>query len=117
MNERAVVVADADGVIRSWNDGAASLFGHSAVAAIGAKLDLIVPPEYRARHWHGFHAAVAAGKNEPNNVANVPVLKKDGTIGRFAVHLIVLTDAFGGGAGAVGVFAPLPADGGGLYPL
>ena len=117
MTVRAVVMADADGVIRGWSTGAAELFGHTPDQAIGEKLDLIVPADYRARHWHGFNAAVASGKNEPGNVGNVPILRRDGSHGRLAVHLVVLTDAFGAGAGAVAVFAPLPADGGGLYQL
>lgn len=113
----AIVMADADGVIRGWSNGAVELFGHGAEIAIGQRLDLVVPHEYRERHWRGFHAAVDAGKADPGNVANVPALRADGTIARLAVHLMVLTDAFGRGVGAVAVFAPLPADGGDLYAL
>jgi PAS domain S-box-containing protein len=57
----AVVLADADGVIRLWNRGAEVLFGYSASEAIGAPLDLIVPQRMRAAHGAGFKAAVLSG--------------------------------------------------------
>ena len=57
----AVILADADGVIRLWNRGAEVLFGYSASEAIGAPLDLIVPQRMRAAHGAGFKAAVLSG--------------------------------------------------------
>ena len=54
MDQHAIVIADTDGVIRLWNEGAARLIGHSATDAVGQKLDLIVPPDFRAQHWNGF---------------------------------------------------------------
>ena len=49
MDHHAIVIADQDGVIRVWSDGAARLIGHAAADAVGQKLDLIVPPDFRAR--------------------------------------------------------------------
>ncbi len=47
--EEAVVCADTDGVIRSWNPAAERLFGYSPVEAIGkSNFDLIVPPDRMA---------------------------------------------------------------------
>jgi PAS domain S-box-containing protein len=60
MTQPAAVFAEPSGVVRIWNSGAESLFGHSAAEAIGQTLDFIVPPEYRERHWAGFRAAMAA---------------------------------------------------------
>lgn len=57
----AVVYADRQGVIRSWNAGAEVLFGHPASAAIGRSLDLIIPEHLRAGHWRGFEKAMASG--------------------------------------------------------
>ena len=57
----AVILADADGVIRLWNRGAEVLFGYSASEAIGASLDLIVPQRMKAAHGAGFKAAVLSG--------------------------------------------------------
>jgi PAS domain S-box-containing protein len=57
----AVIYADADGVIRVWNAGAVRIFGHEAKAAIGQSLDLIIPEDFRERHWAGWERAAADG--------------------------------------------------------
>jgi len=73
--QAAMVVSDTDGVIVSWYQAAEELTGHSAAAAVGSSLDLIVPTEYRQRHWAGFHAAMASGKARAEGAAaNIPVL-------------------------------------------
>ena len=54
MDQHAIIIADHDGVIRLWSEGAERLTGHSAVYAVGQKLDLIVAEELRAQHWAGF---------------------------------------------------------------
>ncbi|HEU4704866.1 MAG TPA: PAS domain S-box protein, partial [Sphingomicrobium sp.] len=51
----AVVVMDRDGVVRAWNQHAATTFGWSASEAIGRNLgDLIVPPSLREAHHRGL---------------------------------------------------------------
>ena len=57
----AIVYADAGGTIRYWNDAATRIFGHQAEAAIGARLDLIIPERLREAHWRGFNAAIKRG--------------------------------------------------------
>ena len=57
MENNAVVIADAAGVIRFWSVGAEKAFGQ----AVGQTLDLIVPPEHRQAHWTGFRRAMASG--------------------------------------------------------
>lgn len=57
----AIVIADREGRIVSWNAGAQALFGYPAPEAIGAKLDLIVPDRLRARHWAGYEATMRTG--------------------------------------------------------
>jgi PAS domain S-box-containing protein len=114
--EPALVFAAPSGVIRTWNSGAERLFGHRAADAIGKTLDLIVPPEFRERHWAGFKAAMAAGDGKIDRAAaNLPVLHRDGTVMRVAVRLLVVHDARDQAAGAMAVFtsdddsaAPLP---------
>lgn len=59
--DAALVLADPQGIIRLWNGAAEGLFGFPAAAALGAGLDLIIPPHLRAAHWRGFHAAFARG--------------------------------------------------------
>jgi PAS domain S-box-containing protein len=115
MTRHAVVMADKDGVIRGWSSDAEVMFGHSTVAAMGQRLDLIVPEEYRAQHWGGFYAAVAAGRSDPDGTGTVPVLCRDGSVTPFLVHLTVLTDANGAGAGAVAVFIDAPAEAAAAY--
>src|SRR5262245_62334979 len=47
MDQHAIIIADAGGVIQLWSAGAAALFGYQAADAVGKKLDLVVPPELR----------------------------------------------------------------------
>ena len=56
----AVIYARADGGIGFWNAGAEALFGHSAEEALGRRVDLVVPHEYRAMHWAGFGRAIGS---------------------------------------------------------
>src|SRR3546814_9388803 len=87
----ALVFAEPSGVIRIWNSAAESLFGHGAAEAIGQTLDLIIPPEYRARHWAGFRAAMAAGDgNIDHSSFNIPALHRDGTVIRVSVRPLVV---------------------------
>jgi PAS domain-containing protein len=39
----AMIFADRHGLIRTWNPAAERIFGHSAAAAIGQTLDIIIP--------------------------------------------------------------------------
>jgi PAS domain S-box-containing protein len=103
----AFVFAEPTGVIRSWNAAAESLFGHRASEAVGQTLDLIVPPDYRARHWAGYKAAMAAGDgNIDHSSFNIPALHRDGTIMRVEVRLLVIHDSRNRVAGAMAVFVP-----------
>jgi PAS domain S-box-containing protein len=103
----ALVFADPTGVVRIWNSAAESMFGHRAADAIGQTLDFIVPPEYRARHWAGFRAAMAAGNGIIDHSSfNIPALHGNGTLIRVAVRLIVVHDSRNRVAGAMAVFSP-----------
>ncbi|MFO0848356.1 MAG: PAS domain S-box protein [Gemmataceae bacterium] len=44
-SDDAIVSKSLDGVIRSWNDGAARLFGYTAEEAVGRSITLIIPPD------------------------------------------------------------------------
>jgi PAS domain S-box-containing protein len=61
MDQHAIIIADANGVIQLWSAGAAALFGYRATDAVGKKLDLVVPPDLREAHWHGFGHAMKTG--------------------------------------------------------
>src|SRR5262249_28956958 len=55
----ALIFADTQGIIRVWNPGAESIFGHTAAEAVGQSLDLIIPEHLRQAHWEGFDRAIA----------------------------------------------------------
>lgn len=58
----AVVTMDADGIIGSWNEQAAVIFGWSQAEAIGKRMsELIIPEELRAAHEHGLRHFLAKG--------------------------------------------------------
>src|SRR5581483_10225873 len=59
----AVVVMDASGFVREWNEQAVAVFGWTRVEAMGKRLsDLIIPPEYRDAHERGIGRFLATGK-------------------------------------------------------
>jgi len=57
----AIIFANAGGVVRIWNQAAASLFGYSAEEVAEAGMDLIIPEKLRAAHWRGFQRAMDTG--------------------------------------------------------
>ena len=96
MDKTAIVIADTTGLIRFWSKGAEGLFGHPARDALGRTLDLIVPEEFRDRHWAGFRRAIASGSAATEGQANtIPVLKADGGIENHPGRLAILRAADG----------------------
>lgn len=101
----AVVLADRQGIIRSWDAGAERLFGHPPATALGQSLDLLVPEAFRERHWAGFRRAMRTGECRLDGAAtNMPVKLASGTTGVFPARFVFLTDAHGHAAGAVGIY-------------
>ena len=98
----AVIFAGTDGVITYWNEAATRIFGHSAAAAMGQNLDIIIPEQYRAAHWTGFDRALAAGdtKYRGQSLATRSV-RADG--GQIYVELSfgIVKDAAGVAIGAI----------------
>lgn len=60
----AIIFAGLDGTIELWNPAAAEMFGHSAAAAMGKSLDMIIPEQFREAHWKGYERALAAGETK-----------------------------------------------------
>jgi PAS domain S-box-containing protein len=102
----AIVYADAEGVIRFWNRGAAQLFGWSAAEAVGRSLDIIIPERLRARHWEGWRQVMATGKSRyaAGETLAVPGQRKDGT--RVSLEFTILPFSAEGG-GVAGMAAIL----------
>ncbi len=68
----AIIAADRDGLVRYWNLDATWIFGFGAAEATNRSLDLIIPEKHRARHWQGFHHAVATGRSRLAKVRFYP---------------------------------------------
>jgi PAS domain S-box-containing protein len=61
-SEDAILTKTLDGVITGWNPAAEQLYGYPAGEAIGARLDIIVPPERRAE-FAGVLARIRRGES------------------------------------------------------
>lgn len=57
----ATIFAGSDGMIAFWNEAAERVFGHTAAEALGQSLDIIIPEEFRERHWTAYDKALEAG--------------------------------------------------------
>lgn len=86
----ALVVADAEGLIRFWNAGAERIFGFSHDEVLGRSLDLITPERLRARHWSGFRRTMETGetKYSAGDLLSVPAIRKDGA--RISIQFSIL---------------------------
>jgi PAS domain S-box-containing protein len=74
----AIIMADRDGIIRLWNAAASTVFGYSAAEAVGQSLDLIVPEQFRARHWDGFQKVMETGVTRyAAELLAVPAIRKN----------------------------------------
>jgi PAS domain S-box-containing protein len=111
MDNHAIVVADASGVIQLWSRGAERLFGYTAAAAVGQKLDLIVPEDFRERHWAGFRHAMESGAAQyEGQPFDLPVRAHDGAVTAFPGLFRLLRDASNHVIGAMAIFSA-PASG------
>ena len=72
----AIIYADADGVIRRWNRGAARIFGFTEAEACGRSLDIIIPESLRERHWQGYRATMRTGETRygDGEILSVPAV-------------------------------------------
>jgi PAS domain S-box-containing protein len=56
------VLVDTDGVIGHWGGEWSKAVGYTSDEALGNKVDLVVPPALRTRHWRGFNKAIETGR-------------------------------------------------------
>ncbi|HYR03060.1 MAG TPA: PAS domain S-box protein [Syntrophobacteria bacterium] len=85
----AIIVADRDGLVRFWNEGAERIFGHSREEALGRSLDLVIPERLRERHWEGYRKVMGTGVTRyGDEVLAVPALRRDG--GRISIEFTIL---------------------------
>ena len=75
----AIIAADPEGTIVSWNPAAERIFGFTAQEVLGQTLDLIIPERFRARHWDGYKQVMRTGQTKyGTEVLRVPARHKDG---------------------------------------
>jgi len=93
-----------------WNAGAEALFGHSAEEALGQRVDLIIPEEYRAMHWAGFSGAIGSAWRGSSAWGAVEGLHKSGERVALEVFLTPIQRADNNAVGVLGFFR-VPAPG------
>ncbi len=112
MSLGGILMVDADGDIRYWNEDAEEIFGYGANEVIGESMELLIAESYRERHWKGFKKAMTSGKVAHDQLmVNVPIRSSDGKIGLFPVREILLRDAFRASVGVVTIFSPACKEG------
>jgi PAS domain S-box-containing protein len=104
----AIIYADADGFARFWNAGAEALFGHTAAEALGRRIDLIVPEEYRAIHWAGFNRVIGSAWRGAAEWGPIEGLHKSGARVSLEVFLTPIEES---DARVIGVLAIFRAPG------
>ena len=76
----AIILADSQGTITSWNAAAQCLFGYAAEEVVGRSLTCLMPARYREAHAKGVERVRTSGHSR---LAGKPVelqgLKKDGS--------------------------------------
>jgi PAS domain S-box-containing protein len=118
MANPAVIFADPSGVIQYWNSGMTELVGFNEHEALGATLDIIVPPDYRERHWIGYYAAMDLADGVVDHGSfNAPARHKDGRTIRLEVHLHVIHDSRRRVVGAFSAFSPDEGPSDSIEPL
>ncbi|WP_171074167.1 PAS domain S-box protein [Nonomuraea basaltis] len=84
----AIVVADASGVIMSWNPQAAALFGWSTDEAVGRPLTVLMPARFREQHAAGLARVRDTGHSElAGRIIPLVGLRRDGS--EFPIALTV----------------------------
>ena len=92
----AIITADLEGEIVSWNPAAERVFGFPAQEALGQTLDLIIPERFRARHWDGYKEVMRTGQTKYGaEVLRVPARHKDGRPLSIAFTVALLSRADG----------------------
>jgi PAS domain S-box-containing protein len=107
----AVVVADASGVILSWNPQAAALFGWSTDEAVGRPLTLLMPTRFRDQHTAGLARVRAMGTSElAGRIIPLVGLRRDGI--EFPIALTINAWHSDDGITYTGVIRPMGGGGG-----
>jgi adenylate cyclase len=86
----AIVTADANGLVVSWNPAAERMFGHSESDMIGKSLIEIIPARFREAHEAGMNRVVTTGETRiTGRTVEVHGLRSDGS--EFPIELSLAT--------------------------
>jgi two-component system cell cycle sensor histidine kinase/response regulator CckA len=75
----AIIAADADGTIVSWNHGAEAIFGYTEGEIVGRPLTTLMPERYREAHRRGLARANSADRSVVGRNLEFSGVRKDGT--------------------------------------
>lgn len=86
----AIISADADGHILSWNQGAQRMFGYAAVEIVGKSLSRLMPERYRAAHEQGIARVAHSGHSRiAGQTLELEGLRKNGET--FPIEISIAT--------------------------
>lgn len=86
----AIISADDQGRIRSWNTAATALFGHTEAEVIGRPIELIIPERFRDLHRQGIHRVTSGGPSHViGKTVELAAIRQDGS--EFPVELSLAT--------------------------
>lgn len=76
----AIILADSDGNIISWNKGAQIIFGYEEEEVIGKPLTILMPERYREAHLRGLERVRTTGKSDYiGKISEMHGLRKGGS--------------------------------------
>jgi PAS domain S-box-containing protein len=76
----AIISADGEGNIVSWNKGAQALFGYQEAEALGKPLTLVIPERFRSAHEAGIKRMTTTGESRViGNTVELWGLRSDGS--------------------------------------
>ena len=86
----AIISADAEGKIRSWNSAAMALFGYTGAEVIGQPIEVIIPERFRQSHEEGIRRVSSGGESHViGKTVELAAIRKDGS--EFPVELSLAT--------------------------
>src|ERR1035441_3259784 len=99
-SDDAIISAELDGTVTSWNHGAERIYGYSAVEALGQHISFCVPPEKRTE-VHTFLQRIANG--EAIQRFDTQRRTKNGTIIDVSLSVSAIKDETGKLVGGSGI--------------
>ncbi len=76
----AIILANSDGNVISWNRGAQTIFGHEEKEVLGKSLTILMPERYRAAHLRGLERVRSTGESSYlGKISELHGLRKDGS--------------------------------------